>query len=320
MAQQLTQVTTASNDIRRLFQLNASRMLKGAPKGLDPNRLLSTAFNAIVYNPDLLQCTRESLIGGAFEAVKLGLTLGGPLQEAWLIPFNNRRKNPGTGQWETVKEATFIIGYQGMRILIDRSKAVLDLQPRAVHNGQVARIVWEKKFEKEVPKVTGFDPGTPDEFDYWFGTNGQIRHRPKNAQPDFKEQLAAVYVIARLRGGGEQFDVLLPDEIEAHRARSRAKDNGPWVTDYVPMAMKTAVRKIAKYLPKSSIEIARALELDNKADAGENQDFDTNGFEFPVETQGALPQPSSKLEDLKGQMRTAEPVAAPLTDTDINFQ
>lgn len=318
MAQQLTQVTTASNDIRTLFKLNASRMIKGAPRGLDPNRLLSVAFNAIVYNPDLLQCTRESLIGGVFESMKLGLTLGGPMQEAWLIPFNTRKKVGN--EWTTVKEATLIVGYQGMRILIDRSKAVLDLQPRAVHNGQIAQVIWEKKFDKEVPRVTGFKPGTPDEFSYVFGSNPRIDHVPRNAQPDFKEQLAAVYVVARMRGGGAQMDVLLPDEIESHRNRSRAKDSGPWVTDYVPMAMKTAIRKIAKYLPKSSIEIARAMELDNQADAGENQDFDTNGFEFPAETQGALPQPSSKLEDLKGQMRTAEPVAAPLTDTDINFQ
>jgi recombination protein RecT len=300
---QLVQLTKASEDIAQLFKANSQRMIRAAPKGFDPQRLLSVAFNAICYNTDLLQCTRESLIGGAFEALKLGLTLGGPMQEAWLVKFNNRRKV--NEEWVSVPEATLIIGYQGFRNLLDRARAVLSLDVRAVHNGTMPADWNDKK-----KQFARWDPGTPDEFDYWFGSDARIVHRPKNAQPDYREQLQAIYVVAKLRGGASQLDVLLPEEIESHRKRSRAKDNGPWVTDYVPMAMKTGVRKIAKYLPKASLELARALDLDNKADSGESQSFDVEGFVItPAEppAQGTEAQPPKRLEGLKQTMRVPEP-------------
>ena len=298
---QLVQLTKQSDDIKQLFQINSQRMMRAAPKGFDPNRLLAIAFNAIAYNTDLLMCTRESLIGGTFEALKLGLTLGGPMQEAWLIPFNQRQKQPD-GSWESVKVATFIIGYQGYRNLIDRARSVLELHPRAVHNGMIAS-------ELNAQKQRTFQPGVPDEFDYWFGDEPRILHKPKNPTPEFREQLAAVYVVAKLRGGGKQLEVLMPEEIEQRRNRSRAKDNGPWVTDYVPMALKTGVRKIAKYLPKASLELSRALNLDDQADAGEPQTFDIEGLVIPQTTpqQGAAAPPMKALDAMKETLRAQQP-------------
>ena len=325
---QLVQMDRRSQDIVNLFKLNRDRMVRAAPKGMDPNRLLAVAFNAIVYNTDLLQCTRESLIGGAFEALKLGLTLGGPMQEAWLIPFNNRRKSEQG--WETVKEATFIIGYMGMRNLIDRARAVVDLHPRAVHNGMTPTITFKEERGKQVPVVTGWTQGTPDEFDYFFGDEPRIIHRPRNPMAEYKDQLRAVYAVARLRGGGKQVEVLEIEEIEKHRNRSRAKDNGPWVTDYVPMALKTSIRKIAKYLPKASLEVARAIDLDEKADAGESQDFDLEGMIIPPAeaqsaSQGTAAPPTKQLEQAKETLRAqqgtkqAAPVTRELSADDIQF-
>ena len=110
-----------SNIIQKLFKNNLSALQKAAPRVVgDPARLIRTAFNAIVYNPDLMQCTQVSLMGGVMESLKLGLTIGGPMQEAWLIPFRDNRNAGG------LKTATFIVGYQGYRNLIDRAKAVLD--------------------------------------------------------------------------------------------------------------------------------------------------------------------------------------------------
>ena len=318
---QLLQMTRQADDIKALFKLNSQRMIRGAPKGFDPNRLLAVAFNAIVYNSDLLQCSRESLIGGTFEAMKLGLTLGGPMQEAWLIPFNNRRK---TDQgWQSVKEATLIVGYMGYRNLIDRARAVVDLHPRAVHNGMQAGLLDDKTKRPAI-----FNPGVADDFDFWFGDEPRVMHRPKNPMPEWKEQLRAVYCVARLRGGGKQIEVMELEEIEKHRNRSRAKDSGPWVNDYVPMALKTSLRKISKYLPKATLELARAMSLDDQADAGEGQDFDVVGFEIPAEDPqrlaGSDAPPTRQLEAMKDRLRqTAKadpvPVSRELTADDINF-
>lgn len=237
--------------IVRLFKENERAIVNAAPKsGGDPRRLLRIAFNSIIYGDGkLAACTHRSILGGVMEAIKLGITLGGPMQEGWLVPFNNRKKN-AKGEWETVTEATLIVGYMGYRNIIDRGRAVVDMHPRAVH--------------------------LADEFDYWFGDEPRIVHRPKGPAPLVQKDLRAAYCVARLRGGGKQMEVLEVPEIEAHKARSRAKDTGPWASpaDYVPMALKTTVRKLAKYLPKSSELMARALDLDEKADAGIEQDFD----------------------------------------------
>lgn len=241
---QLVRVSEQADRIKQVFAANQKRMLMLVPRNAgDPGRLISIAFATIAYDSKLVLCTPESLFGGVLETLKLGLTIGGPAQESWLVPF----KNGKTGNLE----ATLIIGYQGYRNLIDRSKAVLDLQPRAVYEN--------------------------DEFDFEFGSNARVMHRPyfhPKVGKDKPGEFIVAYCVAHLRGGGVQLEVMPKAEIDAHRARSRAGREGPWVTDYVPMALKTTIRKISKYLPKASFEMARALDLDERADMGVPQNFD----------------------------------------------
>jgi len=281
---QLVQMDDRAKRLLSVFKTNSVLIMKGAPRGLDGNRLLAIAFNHIAYDPALLDCTVSSIVGGVFEAVKLGITIGGPMQESWLIPFKAKGSSG--------KVATLIVGYQGYRNIIDRGRAVIDLHPRAVH--------------------------VDDEFDYWYGDNPRIQHRPKMPMPEVEADLKAVYAVANLRGGGRQFEVLLKAEVDSHRKRSRAGQSGPWVTDYVPMALKTAVRKLAKYVPKSSELLARALELDENADRGVDQVFDVSALELPSETD---PEPSSAgkgLQDLTHRLAGTQPApATPPSAADI---
>jgi recombinational DNA repair protein RecT len=151
-----------------------------------------------------------------------------------------------------------------------------------------------------------------------------VNHRPRGSEPENENQLLYAYALARLRGGGVQFEVMDKAEIDRHRARSRARNNGPWVTDYVPMALKTTIRKIAKYLPKASMEMARAMELDEKADLGADQMFDVDGLVIDQAPKSA-PTPQAALEGVKEKLRTEqgkpapEKVPAELTADDIQF-
>lgn len=274
---QLVKLDSRAKVIGELFEANRKRMVALAPRSTgNPERIFQIAFQNIAYNTDLLLCTQESLIGGVFEAIKLGITLGGPMQEGWLIPF----KEHGT------PKATLIVGYMGYRNIIDRAGSVIDMQPRAVH--------------------------VKDEFDYWFGDQPRIMHRPKVATPTQRADLRAVYVVANLRKGGRQTEVLELEEVDAHRARSRAKNSGPWTTDFVPMAMKTAMRKISKYLPKSNELLARALDLDEKADLGHDQQFEIpEGMTIMDEGDPGKPtgSPMDRLKDSIGAGKTAAAAA-----------
>ncbi|MDR7420016.1 MAG: recombinase RecT [Armatimonadota bacterium] len=268
MGHQLLRVDQRADAIKRVFLQNHQRLLRMVPRTAgDPNRLITIAFSTIALDADLVRCTPESLFGGVIETLKLGLTTGGPLQESWLIPFRDAKRN--------VMEATLIIGYQGYRTLIDRAKAVLDLHPRAVYAG--------------------------DEFDVEYGSAPRVHHKPAWLLGRSQGEFVAAYAVARLRGGGIQIEVMPKAEIDEHRARSRAKDKGPWVTDYVPMALKTTIRKIAKYLPKASYEMARALELDERADRGAPQGFDLSDLDLSAVAaleSGAEPVADERLSTL----------------------
>lgn len=257
--------------IQQLFSVNLDHLKKSAPRflGSYAERLIRIAYSTIVFDDKLRRCTQASLMGGVLEALKLGLTLGGPMQEAWLIPFKDNRNN--------TLVATFIVGYQGYRNLLDRGRAVLDLHPSAVYKG--------------------------DEFTFRRTEEGpKLNHVPYYMLDTPKGDLTHVYAVARLRGGGRQVEVMTKADVDKHRARSRAATSGPWVTDYEPMSLKTVIRVITKYLPKSSELLSRALDLDQRADLGVDQEFDIEGiktFDEPAKalTEGAAVSTMDLLKD-----------------------
>ena len=133
-------------------------------------------------------------------------------------------------------EATLIVGYRGLIALARRSGEIQSLTARVVHEA--------------------------DDFEIEFGLDEKLRHVPSIGEPG---QMTHVYAVAKLVGGGVQYEVMTKREVDDIRKRSRAGGSGPWVTDYEEMARKTVVRRLFKYLPVS-IEIADALAADADAD------------------------------------------------------
>jgi recombination protein RecT len=82
--------------------------------------------------------------------------------------------------------------------------------------------------------------------------------------------LTHVYAVAKLEGGEPIFTVLTRNEIEKYRNRSRASKSGPWVTDFEAMALKTGIRRLFRWLPKSA-EMARAAAIDEAPEIGKSQ-------------------------------------------------
>lgn len=135
-------------------------------------------------------------------------------------------------------EATFVPGYRGLAQLAWRSQQIASLSARAVFEGDV--------------------------FTFDFGDD-TISHRPCGETDPAR--LTHAYAIFRTVNGGRVWDVMTRREIDAIRARSRAGQSGPWVTDYVEMAKKTVFRRAAKLAPCSA-ELQRAMALADAADAG----------------------------------------------------
>lgn len=188
------------------------------------------ALTLVKQTPGLMQCDPKTILGGLMTASQLGLEFG-PLGHAYLVPFNNRR----TGN----KEAQFIIGYKGLIDLCWRSGQLASISAREVCEG--------------------------DEFDFDYGLADSLHHKP-NLEVD-RSRPYAWYGVAKFTNGGHYFLVVGKPEIEQHRAKSLAKDTGPWKTDYNAMARKTVVRMMQPFLPLSS-EVARELARDETVSRG----------------------------------------------------
>lgn len=143
------------------------------------------------------------------------------------------------------KSCQFIVGYRGM----------IDLARRS---GQIISIIAQAVYEN-------------DEFEFEYGIQEKLRHVPAKGD---RGQFLAAYAIAKLQGGGYQFDVMFNydiDKIKMHSKTANRKDS-PWNEHYEEMAKKTVVRRLFKYLPVSA-EIAKASALDEAADYGTQSEF-----------------------------------------------
>lgn len=215
------------------------------PRHMTADRLARIAMTELRRIPKLQQCDPMSFLGAVMQCSQLGLEPGGALGHVYILPFEKRAKQGN--QWVTVStEAQVIIGYRGMIDLARRSGQIISIEARAVYEG--------------------------DNFDVTLGLDSNITHKPdwNNPNRDNPAKLIFVYAVAKLKDGGIQFDVMSRSEVEATRARSKASTSGPWVTDYVAMALKTVCRRLFKWLPVS-IEVQRAVGLDEQAERGEGQ-------------------------------------------------
>ena len=101
-----------------------------------------------------------------------------------------------------------------------------------------------------------------DAFDYQYGSSEFIHFKPANTN---RGEVIGAFAFAKFKDGDIQFDYMTIEDIELIRQRSKAKDKGPWVTDYEAMALKTVIRRICKFLPVSA-ELQKAISLDELND------------------------------------------------------
>lgn len=137
------------------------------------------------------------------------------------------------------KKVTLIVGYRGLIDLARRSGQLSTIY---------ARVVYEK-----------------DQFEYAYGLSERLEHIP--SQDESLGEIIFAYAVIRMKDGAQQFEVMSRREIDAIRKRSQAGNAGPWVTDFAEMAKKSVLRRVCKMAPLS-VEVARAVALDERADLG----------------------------------------------------
>jgi recombination protein RecT len=240
-------------------------IMAALPRHMSVDRMMRVALTQIRTNPVLLECEAITLIAAIVQASQLGLEIG-VLGQAYLVPFNNKKSGN--------KEVQLIPGYRGLINLARRTGEVLSVTANVVHS--------------------------KDKFEIRLGTEPSIIHEP-NYDPKNKDVVGA-YAIAIYKNGYRQFEYMPIDELDAIKARSKAKDFGPWVTDEEEMQRKTVIRRISKFIP-ASVELATAVDLDTKALEGESQNLadiiDIQALpkeDRPAPEKSPLQQATEKLE------------------------
>ena len=221
-----------AGDFKGILAANWHKIAAVMPKHMSEDRMFQLAMSAYNSTPQLAECSTVSVLSCIMKCAALGMEPSAVdgLGRAYILPFSNGKTHR--------MEATFILGYKGIIDLARRSGQLVSIHAQAVYQG--------------------------DDFDYWEDEDGQhFKFRPDRNAEHAPDKLTDVYVTAKLVGGGKVFEHMTKAEVEAIRRRSKASNNGPWVTDYEAMALKTVIRRSARYLPMST-ETQEAVAADEQ--------------------------------------------------------
>ena len=294
-------VPAKPSTVRTLLMEKQREILAALPKHITPAHFIRVVLTAVQRNPKLADCTPMSFLGAVLQCAQLGLVPDGFLGQAYLIPYENRKRKP------PVLEVQFQCGYRGLITLARRSGEISNMG---------ADVVYEK-----------------DQFKQIRGLSPSVDHVPFEGDGD-PGALTYVYAWYRLKDGGYDLTVLNRRQVQALRERSQAYRTGlqygrkdsPWFTDEAWMWKKTAIKQLLKLAPLS-VDIQRVAGLDDAAEAGLPQDLallaDPNaeatalleGDSSDEETGGsdviAMPQRLSEQTVTTGTSTPVPPVTAP---------
>jgi recombination protein RecT len=242
-----TQVTTQNKNMT-LGELMHSPAVVGKLNEVWSSPQMASSFMSSVIsvangNPQLRRAQPMSIIGAAMVAATMQLQVVPTLGQAYLIPYGS--------------QCQLQVGYLGLLQLCQRSGQFKKILAAPVHEGEY---------------VSG------DEFneDYVFDKKQRTSDKVIGYMAKF-ELLNGFTKVA-------YWDV---DKVKAHASKFsqafRAGYNSPWKSDFDSMAMKTVLKSILKFAPKS-IEMQKAVTFDqavvntNTPATSDVQDLDIDAF------------------------------------------
>lgn len=238
--------------IAYLLKSKQAEIEKMLPKHLNAERLLKVAQIAATTTPALAKCDVASLIGAIGQCAQMGLEPNTVLGHAYLVPFNVKRKDTqGNERW--VNSVQVVIGYKGL----------IDLARRS---GQIV-------------SIAAHEVGKNDDFELVYGLDEKLNHTPAMGE---RGEVIGFYAVAKLKDGGHCFEFMSLHQVREIMASTQSKGKyGPWKDHFIEMGRKTAIRRIAKYLPLS-VEFQTAAALDSMAEGGRDQHIDAMDGDFSV--------------------------------------
>ncbi len=199
-------------------------------------------LTAVRNTPHLAECSMPSLAAAMMTSAKLDIEPNTPQGLAYLIPYKGKNGY----------EAQFQVGYKGLLQLAYRSGMVQSIN---------ADVVYRAEIEAGL-------------FSYTKGACPNIVHETDLLGDYRKGEIVAAYAACTLKGGQTIMRVIDRQDVEraqktsaSFQAANRFGKPGmsPWNTSPDAMWMKTAIKRLAAWMPQVEI-LSMALEEDSKAD------------------------------------------------------
>lgn len=225
----------------KMLEQFKGEIARALPKHINPDRMARIALTAFRMSPSLAKCQPASIFAAVIQSSQLGLEVG-LMGEAHLVPFGD--------------QCQLIPGYQGLMKLARQSGLVVDIYAHEVREN--------------------------DTFDVVLGLDRSLIHQPlkKNGFPASdaeRGEIVGFYAVAKFKDGSNTFVAMsrfdvekIRDNSRGYQAAKRYKKESLWDTDFLSMGLKTVIRRLIKFLPKSP-ELATAMALDAVAENGKEQ-------------------------------------------------
>ena len=214
---------------------------KAVGKTMTPERFSRIALSLFNGNPQFWEADTTSFLSALMQSAQCGLEPNTVLGEAYVIPYKNNKQN--------ITEVNFQVGYKGILKM-------------AFNTGD-----YEAIYAHEVREG--------DEFNYEYGLHKNLIHKPADVP---SEKVTHYYAVYKLKNGGFDFVVWSKERVEQHAkdfsknymSKGQVNKSSVWFKNFDSMAKKTVLIDVLKYAPKS-VEMAKALDLDYKAEAKEEK-------------------------------------------------
>jgi len=204
------------------------------------------------------------------------LNLDPDMGEAYIVPYGGK--------------AQLQIGYMGLAKLMTNHPDVSKIDAAVVHEG--------------------------DFFEYEYGTQEHLRHRPQ-CNTEGKKKVAA-WAMVTMKDGGKKFVVVDRDFVMARKNTSKQKSSLVWTTYEEQGWLKTAVKALAKLAPRSR-EYVQAAQVDDALEAGQTITLTEDQFSIIEHNEAAQTTGVAGLKNKLNKKPAEPPPPADDIDPDIDL-
>lgn len=252
--------------------------------GKDGTKFISAVVSAVNNNPQLQECTNQSILSAALLGESLKLSPSPQLGQYYMVPFNDKNKG---------KVAQFQLGYKGYIQLAIRSGQYKKLNVLAIKEGELIR----------------FDP-----------LNEEIEVKLIDDE-EAREQAETIgyYAMFEYTNGFKKAMYWSKKKMEAHALKYsmgyRAKKGYTfWEKDFDGMAYKTMLRQLISKWGIMSIDMVSAMDADMTVI---NEDGSKNYVENDPEVIDMEQTAPGTYEAPEEQKEQAEPTQGAAAQQDV---